>query len=84
MNADRARKAQVVGVSGATTWAATFLPPIWAGAIGVLSATYLAWLVPKENDVGSVDVGDFAAVLDDHASRLDALGRWEPPEHPNP
>lgn len=46
---DRARKAQVVAVSGMTTWAATFLPAIWAGLIGVVSATYLAWLVPRED-----------------------------------
>lgn len=45
---EKATKALATFIGGASTWAATYLPP-WAGAgIGVLAATFLCFLVKNE------------------------------------
>lgn len=42
-----ATKAITVFLTGATTWAGVNLPAAWAGAVGVVTATVLAFLVPN-------------------------------------
>lgn len=50
-----ALKALVTLVTGLNTWCATFLPAIWAGLIGIATATLLVFLVPNAAMAGPAD-----------------------------
>lgn len=48
MTPPTALKAVTVFVTGLNTWAATWLPGVWAGLSGVAAATALVFLVPNQ------------------------------------